>query len=1682
MKKIMKMPARNSFYFSRPLLQVALTACMLLIALIASEAQAAIIVTRTSSPVFYTDSGTGTATTSPRCTYLSFNITSTTAISDAWVTLGNFGGAPAYLSLGGGDTGAVHFGSFAAGQTSPAYYYVCSSYTGGGITAAQTYNVTTFSGNPLNGGTSLGLTSFSTTIDDGVIQANSNSVNSIWADINPSVLGATTTLTVDGDTGTIGCVNPPSACSSGGGGTKGPLTFNPATFTNWRADSYELVATSIVLSVGNSGTYNNVLYIDNVASGSNTHYVATYYFRPVSTTSSTTTLSPVSYLASGTQIKHTSLNSGAYAAAGGLLPILPAQNAVLLAKSVSHATLPAQGGVVTYTLSATNSGAYDVNLDSFIDNLPAGATYVTGSSTYNGVSIANPTISGSTLTWSSLFDIPAGTTRTLIFQVTLPATPGTFSNTATARIGYAIIDTTLSTSDNVPPTATTVVLKAPAIGKAFSPSTASVSGISALTLTITNPNATHTLNGIAVSDTLPTGLTFTAPSGAATTCPGAILSAVGTTLSINGSTLNAGQSCTVSVNVTSAVAATYNNITSTVSSSNGGNGGTAAATITFSPKPTISKSFSVATMPRNGTATLTFTITNSTAAAITGVTFDDLFPPGLVTANPPALSPASPCGGTLSSWNGTSASALSATGGDAGVRLTGGAIASTGGTCTFSIRVTSSTAGIYANTSSGVNSNESSPAGTVSNTATLSVLAPPTVSKAFSPSTIGSGQTSILTITLTNPNATPINGATFTDIYPVNVNTAAIPNASTSCTSGTVNSTASSVSLSGATIPASGSCTVRINVTSSVINLPGYVNTIAAGGVTTTNAGSNATPASGTLIVNATPTIAKSFAFNPATGLATMNITITNNDTAAITGLSFTDLFPTNLVTDSPPSVTPATPCGAGSSIQSWDGATAGTLSATGNDFGIKLTAGQLTASGSCTFSINLTANSLGIFNNQTSGATGSFTGTGNPSNIATWIAPSVSKTFSPKIVGPGNISRLVISFTNPSLTTTLTGLSVNDTYPTSAQLPGGGTLAAAITSPTPNASNTCGGTVTATLNGISLSGGTLSPGASCSIGADVLASNTTSALYTNTTGKVGSNQGIGIVSSDSLLITTSPTLTKSFLTNPVTLTAGTATSVMRITVVNNSGLNITGVSFSDIFPTSPAPMSLASTTVINSCGGTITDLIGNPLAIGSTGIKLTGGAITAAALTCTIDVTVRVSATGSFSNTTSGALSSVNTIVGPVSNTAILVANLPAPTVTKTFANSGFQVDGTNRLTITLTNPNTTAITGVNFTDIYPANLQNAATPNLANTCAGTATAAAGSGTLSISGGIIPPAGSCTIQVDLTASTVGSYTNTLPINAVTSSNANKGPVTAVSASTTAYLPPSLTKSFGAASLASGGTTTLTLALTNPAGNPAALNSIRVDDTFPAGLTLRNTTFSYTPAACGTVTKITGAASSSGDNNIRFSVVSLAAGTTCQVSVNVTSTTLGVITNTTNAPIATAPAALTGIPASSNLSVTTGPSITLLKTVAIYSDPLNGTTNPKFIPGAVAQYTIIASNSGGPADNNSTIITDPIPPNTSLYVSDIGGIGSGPVLFSQGTTSSTLTYIFGITPPPLADPADDIDFSNNGGATWTAIPAAGANGCDPTITHIRIKPKGSFAGNPSAPSPSFQLSFRVCVK
>lgn len=147
------------------------------------------------------------------------------------------------------------------------------------------------------------------------------------------------------------------------------------------------------------------------------------------------------------------------------------------------------------------------------------------------------------------------------------------------------------------------------------------------------------------------------------------------------------------------------------------------------------------------------------------------------------------------------------------------------------------------------------------------------------------------------------------------------------------------------------------------------------------------------------------------------------------------------------------------------------------------------------------------------------------------------------------------------------------------------------------------------------------------------------------------------------------------------------------------------------------------------------------------------------------------------------------------------------------------------------------------------------------------------------------------------------------------------------------------------------------------------------------------------------------------------------------------------------------------------------PTLTVVKTSAAYSDPYNGTTNPKLIPGGVVEYTLTTTSpSAYTVTSNSITVTDTTPAGMELIVANIGGAGSGPAAFTAG--SSGLTYSFS----SLASGGDNIDFSNNNGSTWTYNPSADANGADPNVTDIRLRPQGTMAASSTF---TFRVRYRV---
>jgi hypothetical protein len=560
-------------------------------------------------------------------------------------------------------------------------------------------------------------------------------------------------------------------------------------------------------------------------------------------------------------------------------------------------------------------------------------------------------------------------------------------------------------------------LKAPTVAKSFSPTTIAANGTSTLTITLTNPN-TASIMGATFTDTFPASLVT---SGAAsTTCAGGTATAGGTNLTLSGATIPASGSCTVTVGVTSttasagyantiaigavtstnaaantatasatlvvtAISATNSTVvaspttvladgvsistitvtlydgaatpglvsgkTVTLSASSGSSvitlvsnvGGVATFTVkdataqavTYTAKDTtdvpnivvtqtatvtfvnqaILKSFSTSPIAANGTSTLTVQLTNSAGSSVSGFGFTDTYPAGLVNAgNASELVPAK-CG----------AGALTGTTGGNTLGLASTTIPATS-TCTVNVLVTSATAGTYSNTATNLTTTASSAASLV--VKAISAINSTVSANPASPASVPADGTSTSTITVTLKDG------------------AAVPNLvsgkTVTLTAGSGSSTITTVT--GVT-NAFGQATFTVKDSTA--------ETIIYTATDTTDSITVSTTASVTFSRLTAPTVTKSF--NPSTiadnGTSTLTVTMTNPNTAAINGVAFKDDYTldTGLGGGGPPTNT-STPglsntCGGSNPTTVANGMT------------LDLSGGTIPASGSCSVSVQVTAN-----------------------------------------------------------------------------------------------------------------------------------------------------------------------------------------------------------------------------------------------------------------------------------------------------------------------------------------------------------------------------------------------------------------------------------------------------------------------------------------------------------------------------------------------------------------------------------------------------------------------------------------------------------------------------------------------------------------------------------------------------
>ncbi|HMX15515.1 MAG TPA: SdrD B-like domain-containing protein [Rhodocyclaceae bacterium] len=952
---------------------------------------------------------------------------------------------------------------------------------------------------------------------------------------------------------------------------------------------------------------------------------------------------------------------------------------------------------------------------------------------------------------------------------------------------------------------------------------------------------------------------------------------------------------------------------------------------------------------------------SNTAASITGVAFSNTLPGTLpnglkvagaatYTCTDPAVPVTNAGVGTLTAAPGTQAITLS--GGDIPARANG-----TDGTCTIQIPVTAGTstgnAASYTYTIAGgaVTGNDGgavSNAGAVSQSINVTAIARPTLSKAFSNSTADlGGATRTLSITLTNTNPVSIPNFSITDAFPqlggtAIIKVAATPAATASCNNGGGAPTfaplagATSVSASG-TIPArvgatNGSCTLSVaveaNHTNGLYSTGAQTNTINASSDFSNDLG---IPAA----ANATADITARSPLSVSKAFAHAALSSGQSDTFTIT-LSNSGSSPLNVVsfTDDPIDGTAAGNLNAyglkvtGSSTTCAGGSTAATVNATG----VTLTGGTIPAGGSCAVNVTFTgiAQSAGVPITYTNSIAAGAVNVGNPALVSQSASASilvaddlrVLKSATPATAAPGNpvryqvtvqnygvaaINNLVVNDTLPAGMTYLTGvIGANDYTPT---LSGTGCVGLSSGSALGDASAVL---TVGTLPGRSDAN---TPGACVVTFWAMVATNAADGASTANSLGVGavcynagaSCNGAGSGATTGSVNTTVLTAVKAF--SPAgPLPEGTI-STLTITLGNTSANPLTNVSISDTLPTSGSgQLRIANPANASSTCGSPT-ITATP---GSTSIAMNGGTVparagsgTGASGSCLLSVDV-VGPAGSYPNTaTAGGTETYANgsthLVGPVSsNTATLVYS-SALSASKSFAPTAVSSGGRATLTVRVSNSGSIPLTGLAITDPLPAGMVVANPAQAYTTCAGATsiTATPGASSASLSGASLAGGGSCEFIFDVVASGAANWVNTIPAGNITA-DAGVINTTPVIGTLNFQAPTSLTvaKSTSPSTLTFPGQTSV-LSLTITSGTQAVSN-LSLTDYFTAdgtsGAAVNGMVIAATPAAgttCpgGVVSATPGAAS------VSLTGVSLAASTSCVVNVNVTSTTVGGITN-----------------------------------------------------------------------------------------------------------------------------------------------------------------------------------------
>jgi hypothetical protein len=1243
--------------------------------------------------------------------------------------------------------------------------------------------------------------------------------------------------------------------------------------------------------------------------------------------------------------------------------VVAASGAATFTKSFSPTLINVGGSsTLTYTIDNPVGGVGLSNLE-FLDNI--GGT-ITGSTVSNlpaaGLCGAGSSLSGTSSLTLTGGILAAGSSCTFSVTVTVDASGagGSFASATSVLSDNGLTIAAAATSTlnvNVSP---------PLFSQSIAPASIQQGQSSVVTYTINNAAGTAAVSGISFTDSVPTSATIATTPAAANSCGGAFSAAAGGTgISLSGASIAAGASCTITVPVTSVTVGAATS-TSSVLTTAVGNSPAVSGTLTVNsaPAPTFTTVFTPNSIVEGAQSVVSYTI-NNTASLVdaTSLSMTNTLPSGVFFTTSSGASTTC-AGGTLSAAPGSST-----------LTYTGGTIA-TGATCTISAGVSSIENATYANTTGALTSSQGS-SGTASDTLSVTQTPSPLTSLALAPTTVAQGGVSQITYTIDNTaGLIDATNMSFTNAFPGSQNMAVAP------TPGVVNgcggtftatAAASSVALSGGIVAAGATCTIAVNVRGLKTGVHNNIPTPLV-----TSFGTGGTFGSAALTVTAAPAPLVTLAFAPSTVLQGEGTRVTLNvDNSG--SLVSADTLASSLVFPAGISLAPA------SNVVS-DCAGGSFLSIAG---GLSFAANSLAAGASCGFSFNVITADAGNTTMTTADVTSSLGNSGPASGILAITPaaiPTFTKAFDTASMVQGAVSKLTFTINNATALVSASGGAFTDTFPTNM------TVAA-----TPNLTSSCSpaGSTPGTFAGaagagaVTLSGATVSAGASCTYSVDVTVA--ASGSFTNTSGAFTSSLRDSAAAVASINITAAdvPAFSKAFA--PVSVVQG---GVSTLTLTINNATALVAASAGGVTDTFPAGMVVAATPNITSSCSNGASVTGT--ATGATGAAALGisGVTVAAGDTCTYSVDVTAGSVGSFVNTSGDFTSSLG-------NSGIATATLTTtaaaqPTLAQSLAPSSIARGGVS--TLSLVADNSTALVSATAGVIgasFPTGLVIADTPNLTSSCTtagsvtGTSTGAAGTATYGVSGMTLEAGATCTYTVDVTAANAGALS--IPASTFTSSLGGIN-AAAVTLTITEAPEPTFSKAFGASSIVQGGVTSLTFTIDNTTSFVDA-TAVGFGDTFPTGMFVATPANAASTCTGGTVT------ATAGDGTMSYSGGTATTATSCTVSVDVTSSTIGALNNVSDALV-------------SSLNISSAP--TAAATLTVTAAPILGlakTYTPNTVAqGATTTATYVIDNTAALINGTAVAFSDALP--TGAVIATPNGVTNtcgGALVAAAGGTSVALT-------------------------------------------------------------------------